>query len=482
MRTMGKFLIALSGANPEVLARCPTERIKFQSLGWAIMITCAMATVSMWFALTSVMGFNPVLAFPVAVLWGLIIMGIDRWLVTSLPIDGSRKWTIAVPRLLLAVLLGSLISTPIVLRIFQSEINNEIAVIKAERAASFLTSQQHSSVVGQVTKWTNTVNNLDEVIQTQGSEPINPTNDPVVQGLTTQRNAELTLEQKYYTEWRCQLYGGSSCASPKGNGPLAQTSEANYLQAQQQAANLLTQIQAREKELQASDASSQQARLQQAQSQLPAAQAQLKAATLRENQLQGNFDTTNEATNGLLIRLEALNDLSGSNFTLNMARLLLFLLFLVIECLPVTVKLLQRPGNYEKILLAAARRELDAARRAVRGNRIFQQEDLESEFGTATAHSGGARDLIDDEIEKVWQPHESATILKPMPPWRSTERTEELARHEEESSEPNPYEEALHTRVTDTRDEEAFSDTGPRTGYQRRPSAGIEKHYHSDDL
>ena len=32
------------------------------------------------------------------------------------------------------------------------------------------------------------------------------------------------------------------------------------------------------------------------------------------------------------------------------ARILLFLLFLVIECLPVTVKLLQQPGNYEQIL------------------------------------------------------------------------------------------------------------------------------------
>ena len=53
------ILVTLSGARPEILERCPTERIKFQSLGWAILITCGMATVSMWFALTSAMGFNP---------------------------------------------------------------------------------------------------------------------------------------------------------------------------------------------------------------------------------------------------------------------------------------------------------------------------------------------------------------------------------------------------------------------------------------
>src|SRR5947207_1427128 len=119
---MKRLLIALSGAREEILERCPTERLKFQSLGWAILITSGIAVMSMWFALTSVLGLNPVLSFPIAVLWGLVIMGIDRWLVTSMQGGGSRKWAMALPRLVLALLLGSLISTPLVLRIFQSEI------------------------------------------------------------------------------------------------------------------------------------------------------------------------------------------------------------------------------------------------------------------------------------------------------------------------------------------------------------------------
>src|ERR1700722_15264424 len=180
---MGKFLIALSGARPEILAQCPTERIKFQSLGWAILITCVMATISMWFALTSVLGFNPVLSFPVALIWGLIIMGIDRWLVTSMPTDGSSKLLMAAPRLVLAILLGTLISTPIVLRIFQSEINNQVSVIKQNDEAAFLTSQGRSVVVAQVAKWQKTVTNLQQVIDSDGAKPINPASDPVVQGL-----------------------------------------------------------------------------------------------------------------------------------------------------------------------------------------------------------------------------------------------------------------------------------------------------------
>ena len=99
----------------------PSERTRFESLGWAILITSCMAMISMWFALSSALGVNGIIAFPVAVFWGLVIMGIDRWLITSMPIDGRRKFAMAVPRVLLAILLGTLISTPLVLRIFQTE-------------------------------------------------------------------------------------------------------------------------------------------------------------------------------------------------------------------------------------------------------------------------------------------------------------------------------------------------------------------------
>src|SRR5215472_9413976 len=110
LATRPHLLISLAGARPEILADCPTERIKFQSLGWALLITSGMATVSMWFALDNVLGLNVVAAFFGALLWGLIILGIDRWLITSMPPGSSRRFWIALPRVLLAILLGTLIS------------------------------------------------------------------------------------------------------------------------------------------------------------------------------------------------------------------------------------------------------------------------------------------------------------------------------------------------------------------------------------
>jgi hypothetical protein len=125
----------------------------------------------------------------------------------------------------------------------------------------------------------------------------------------------------------------------------------------------------RQNVLSATDKNSQATRLQQAESALPNAKAQLANAQAQETALRNSFENNNLATNGLLIRLQALNELSAGDFTLNSTRFLLFLFFLVIECLPITVKLLQRPGIYEEILQATAERELSDAKRAIRSRR-----------------------------------------------------------------------------------------------------------------
>ena len=207
---MRGLLIMLSGARPEILALCPTERVKFQSLGSALLISGVLAAVSMWFALASAMGLNPLVAVPVALAWGAIVIGIDRWLVISLPAFtyGARRWAIAVPRLLLSALLGVLVATPLVLQIFRPEINAQIAVINAH--------------------------------------------------------------------------------------------------------------------------------------------------------------AHHPASDGLLIRLQALDQLASANPTINVSGLLLSLLFVIIECVPLILRLMQQPGNYEKILRETAERELRNAKWALR--------------------------------------------------------------------------------------------------------------------
>lgn len=360
---MRDFLISLSGARSDVLARCPSERAKFEGIGGAVLTTSVLATISMWFALYSALSVNPFLAVPVAVIWGLIIMSLDRWLVGSIPADGPRRWQLAVPRVLMAILLGFIISTPLVLQIFRPEINAQIVEIQQHRTEKFLASQQQGTVGQDIAKWTASVNSLQKVIASNGDVPLDPAADPRVKSLTAERDAEQKKAQADYHEWQCQLYGGAGCTR-KGNGPLAAASKAAYDKGMKRVNQLDGQIEARKKQLTANDEASKRTRLDQAREDLPKAEAQLSAAQKRENDLQNSFDSQNRADKGILIRLQALNQVAGKDTTLRTAQFLLFLLFLLIECLPVTVKLMQKPGNYEKILKLVKDREFWDARGA----------------------------------------------------------------------------------------------------------------------
>lgn len=500
MSKPGQFLITLSGARPDILALCPGERIKFQSLGWAILITAGMAVVSMWFALTSAMGVAAYMALPLALLWGLVIMGIDRWLVTSLPLDRtSRRWLLAAPRLVLAVLIGSLISTPIVLRVFESEINNQISVIKENNEATFLSSQQHSSVQARITKWQNTVTNLQQVIGSNGAQPINPASDPVVQGLTTQLNNERTVAAQDYHAWQCQLYGG--CGSPQGSGPLAAASKQRYLADENQISTFTNEISARDQTLQDNSAAAQQTRLQQAKNALPNAQAQLAAAQGEENSLLNNFQGTNSATNGLLIRLEALDQLTTKGGSLSLVRWLLFLLFLVIEILPVSVKLMQRPGLYEQIAETADRQQLRKAKRILRAGAPLPGGPglTEQDFGPSGRDDGFApdqfgRDITNAELVRLFQRTETQFAPPQEPGYDFSDRqrvpTKEIP---PDSTGPNRFDEELR----DLTNAEAGADFGepfddrfsfpttdpyaPDEPYQEGRT-GVERRYDEDDM
>ena len=415
------FVLALSGAHTQTLDLVGSERTKFESLGWVILITSGMAAVSMWFALSTAMGLNGILAIPPALLWGIVIMGIDRWLITSMPINGTRKWGMAVPRFALALLLGTLISTPFVLRIFEPEINAQIAVIQQKSYNSFLQQQQSSQVAKQVSLYKGELQQVNAEIASHGAATGNTTSDPQLVAFNTQLNTldnELThwttLKAKYYSEYICQLYGGPTCPK-KGNGPAAQDSLQNYRAASKeivtidgQINHVQAEIQTRDKQLNSNSAANQQARYQQAVNEQPLVQNEYNTAVQRQNQLQATFFAQEQASHGILIRLEALSQLSNGNFTVTAARILVFLLFLVIECLPVTVKLLQRPGLYEEAMLHARESERQEVRRFYNGGRQWVTAS-----GAPAVVAGQVDREPPPEVRSIWAPNQPPTRMLP---------------------------------------------------------------------
>ncbi|MFG2073796.1 DUF4407 domain-containing protein [Nonomuraea maritima] len=349
---IGNWLIILSGARQDVLkelGKQDGERARFIGLGGAILTTACLAALAMMFALTSAVKTPLPLAIAIGLAWGVVILGLDRWLTTSLPIRGGRRFWIALPRVLLALLLGFVISTPLVLQIFKPEIDATVLDIKQERLDEFTRAQQTGETGKRIETMEKRVTELEAVVASRGETALDPASDRRIQELEKSRKEAVKQRDTFYDEWQCQLYVGPPQCAKKGPGPLARAAEQAYRRAAARVNDVERQIQQRRDQLAGTQATGRARRLQAAEDELPKVRTELERLTREQANMHGRFVVENQNSDGLLLRLQALGQVSEGNATLTMARLLLFLFILVIECLPVLVKLMQRPGPYDKI-------------------------------------------------------------------------------------------------------------------------------------
>src|SRR5688572_7241059 len=119
------FLWWCAGAHQKLLRQFPAEQTKYAGLGGVILATFVLAALASGYAIHSVFG-NWLWTISFAIIWGLIIFNFDRFLVSTMRKYGISKrkqlW-MAVPRLVLALLIGLTIARPLELKIFEKEIN-----------------------------------------------------------------------------------------------------------------------------------------------------------------------------------------------------------------------------------------------------------------------------------------------------------------------------------------------------------------------
>jgi Domain of unknown function (DUF4407) len=314
-------MLFLSGAQPDILDSVRADRAKFIGLGFAIFFTGVLACVSMCFALNTALGVRIGWAIAVGVGWAFLIMGIDRMLVVSMVAKHGKRnfFLVIVPRLLLGLLLSIVISTPIVLQIFRPEIDQEIGVIHQAQISAGAQSAQGDQLGREITGLQTQIKSLTQQIAQTSSQ---------IASLNQQyQNAQDAVKQAN-AQYQCQIYGGSGCVA--GNGPLAKTEAGDKQAEEQKAAALQSEISGLRNDPATTD---RQRQLNNAESQLKADQQEQATATAKANQATFN-------DNGLLIRLQALGVVAAHKTTVQVARLLLFLLFVVIECMPVLGKVL----------------------------------------------------------------------------------------------------------------------------------------------
>jgi hypothetical protein len=118
------FLWWCAGAHQKLLKQFPSEQIKYAGLGSVVLATFVLASLSSGYAIYTVFG-NWVWTIAFALIWGLIIFNFDRFLVSTMRkygVSKRRQYILALPRVLLAILIGITIARPLELKIFDKEI------------------------------------------------------------------------------------------------------------------------------------------------------------------------------------------------------------------------------------------------------------------------------------------------------------------------------------------------------------------------
>ena len=122
------FLMLCSGGNIHLLKKSPSEWNKFAGIGGIVLFTAVFATLSAGYAMFTVFD-NVWTAVGFGLLWGLMIFNLDRYIVSSIKKTGTwwNQVLMTIPRLILATFLGIIISKPLELKIFEKEVNKQLA-------------------------------------------------------------------------------------------------------------------------------------------------------------------------------------------------------------------------------------------------------------------------------------------------------------------------------------------------------------------
>jgi len=410
--SVGDRLAVLAGARLDVLQVAPGARAKQVALGGVLLSTGALAAVSAAFAVHMALGAPWAVALLVGLGWGAVIVNLDRMLLVGMAHDSSwqRNAAMAVPRIGLAVLLGTVISTPLTLQVFNKEIDATIVTMQAEAAAEF------TAELDDDPRYTDIPVLQAEIAEEQavlaGGGATDPNADPRVTAADADRQADQAAYDAAQATYRdlqaraqCELDG--SCGSGEaGPGDAYQTAAAAAAQQASVVDAAKAELDDAESALldartaAGADAASNGARsVALASADLVTDSAELARLTDLRTAEQAAFQVQNSQADGLLARLEAMSRLADERPAAGTAHLMLFLLFLAVELLPVLMKVLlnfSEPTAYEQ--LEAMRDEEDVEAEKIRRDGRQRAQQARADLVVAAETDRMAREILDREI------------------------------------------------------------------------------------
>ncbi|WP_341955606.1 DUF4407 domain-containing protein [Microbacterium sp. LWH13-1.2] len=372
-------LAILGGAEGEILDRVPGETPRFVQMFFVLAGTALVSAISMLFALTTGVQAAIWLAVPLAIVWALIIFNLDRFL-TSTMSSTRNVWRLiglAIPRVIMAAIIGFVVAEPLVLQIFHNDIAREVASTNITQAQA----DQDALETGPEKKALDAASDRVAELENQAATGIvagtdsSSASESAAQATVDDLTAKMTAQQGVIDQarvlYQCELTGEGAgtvpgCTGVNGEGASSDAAQAQLAEAQQTYDALAAQLRTANEELAAAGtaakentSTSETQNREEAQSQLPAARDSYDTALAAYNARAESVASGNAGAIGLLSQISGLNRLSEKEPTILWAHILIAALFFMIELLPVLVKVLTSYGDpslYEKA--AAIRKQV----------------------------------------------------------------------------------------------------------------------------
>ena len=306
---INEFLWICGGLDRSLLRMCPTDWAKKAGMGGTILGTAFLAFLSMTYAAFTVASIGAqsgsksplLLALAIGAIWGLVIFNLDRYLVNSMFSDGKpgisrQEFKSGLPRIIIAIILGIVISTPIEMKIFDGNINK---IIMADNEGR-MTDESLLSISPELRE-------LQAQLENQREET----------EIFKQR--WLNIDSLYTIEHTKGMNG-----SVAGYGPKAQKLEGDKKDAEgkyNDAKKVLDSLQ--------------------------------NKYNVEKHNVTGTQEGNVSKMQGFSRRLEALFQITSfknEKKSLAWVRIFIMLMFIVLEVLPVLNKMMQTDGKYDKLI------------------------------------------------------------------------------------------------------------------------------------
>ncbi|WP_158257352.1 DUF4407 domain-containing protein [Kineococcus xinjiangensis] len=424
-------MLTVAGTNRTILQRAPQDHVKQVSLGGAVLTTAFLAVISCSVALGVVFHLHWLAAAVGGLIWGVLILNLDRWLVVSTLRQSHwiKTLLMGVPRVVLAVVIGLVVSTPLTLLAFNGEINAHLQVTHAEALADFERRMQADPRFTSLPADREQAVRLQQEIATASPADV-IRNHPEVADLT-QRLAQVEADyNRAEQDVACEKEG--TCGSGRlGAGPAARDKEARRDRLAGERATLIAQLTTTKQQVAASAEQQVSALVTDKQAQLKALQTKVASAEqARAREVAAN-DAAVAADDGLLARLQALHELEENRPTLKLAHGVLFGFLTALECLPVlfkTILLLGKRSSYETLMEAedefVQKRELLLAHTAYNEAEAKAQAELDAARARSasqlTAEVRAARIVLDAQVDLAaeavqhWKTTQTARLASEM--------------------------------------------------------------------